>query len=53
MAILQELHQEGITVIIVTHETEIADHANRTITMRDGLVVADEAHAAVAATNGL
>ena len=53
MAILQELHQEGITVIIVTHETEIADHANRTITMRDGLIVADEQHAAVAATNGL
>jgi putative ABC transport system ATP-binding protein len=53
MAILQELHQEGITVIIVTHETEIANNANRTITMRDGLVVADEAHAAVAATNGL
>ncbi len=53
IAILQKLHQEGITVIIVTHETEIAGHANRTITMRDGLVVADEAHAAAAATNGL
>lgn len=52
MAILWQLHQEGITVIIVTHETEIADHANRTIIMRDGLIVRDESHAMITASNG-
>ena len=52
MAILQQLHGEGITVIIVTHETEIASLANRTITMRDGLIVADESHAMAASSGG-
>jgi len=53
MRILHELHAEGITVIIVTHETDIAEHANRTITMRDGLVVGDESHAVPSTSNGL
>jgi putative ABC transport system ATP-binding protein len=41
MALFQELGTTGITVIIVTHEPDIASHATRVITMRDGLVRTD------------
>ena len=43
MAILQRLNRdEGLTVAIVTHEREIAEHTRRIISMRDGLIVGDE-----------
>ncbi len=43
MAILQNLNQdEGITVVIVTHETDIAAHTGRVVSMLDGRVVNDE-----------
>lgn len=42
MAIFQRLHREGKTVVVVTHEEDIADHAERIIRFRDGKVVADE-----------
>jgi putative ABC transport system ATP-binding protein len=38
MAILQGLHREGHTVVIVTHEPDIGQHAERIIHFRDGLV---------------
>ncbi len=42
LSIFQTLNQErGITVIYVTHEPEIAEHAGRIIQMRDGLIVDD------------
>jgi putative ABC transport system ATP-binding protein len=41
MALFQELASTGITVILVTHEPDIAAHAARVITMRDGLVRSD------------
>lgn len=41
MAIFEQLNQSGITVIIVTHENEIADHAKRRIEFRDGKVIED------------
>ena len=42
MAILRELHQEGHTVVLVTHDRDIADQADRIIEIRDGLVIRDE-----------
>ena len=43
MQILDQLHSDGISVIIVTHEADIAARADRIITMRDGLIVSDTA----------
>jgi putative ABC transport system ATP-binding protein len=42
MAILQGLGDQGITVVLVTHEADIAAHAKRVITLRDGLIVDDK-----------
>jgi len=41
MAILQGLVAEGRTVILVTHESDIAAYASRVVTLRDGLVIED------------
>ena len=40
--ILKGLNEQGKTIILVTHEKEIAHHAKRIITMRDGEIVSDE-----------
>ncbi len=42
MAIFQELHREGSTILLVTHEREIGEHAGRIINFRDGRIVKDE-----------
>jgi putative ABC transport system ATP-binding protein len=43
MSILQHLNREqGLTVILVTHESDIAAYAERVLTMRDGLLISDE-----------
>jgi len=42
MEIFQELFQQGNTIILVTHEEYIAEHANRIIRLRDGLIESDE-----------
>ena len=42
MKILRELNQQGITVVIITHEDEIGKQANRLIRMRDGVIQSDE-----------
>jgi len=41
MAILDKLHAGGHTIILVTHEDDIADHAERIIFLRDGLIESD------------
>lgn len=41
MTIFDTLNREGITVILVTHEQEVADHAKRQIVFRDGRIVED------------
>jgi putative ABC transport system ATP-binding protein len=51
MALFQELGRTGITVILVTHEPDIAAFAARVITMRDGLVRSDLRQAQRSATS--
>ena len=38
LQLFQSLNQQGITVIMITHDPDIASHARRTIWIRDGLV---------------
>jgi putative ABC transport system ATP-binding protein len=42
MTLFERLHQQGNTVLLVTHENDIAQHANRIIYIRDGRVERDE-----------
>jgi len=42
MQIFEKIHDEGNTVILVTHEPDIAEHAHRIIKLRDGIVEIDE-----------
>lgn len=42
LSILKELNEQGITVVIVTHEEEVGQQAKRLIRMRDGAIVSDE-----------
>jgi putative ABC transport system ATP-binding protein len=41
MGLFQALNDEGLTLVLVTHEQDIADHARRAVVFRDGLVVSD------------
>jgi putative ABC transport system ATP-binding protein len=43
MRLFERLHDQGHTIILVTHEKDIADHARRTISIRDGKIEKDEA----------
>jgi putative ABC transport system ATP-binding protein len=42
MDLLRELHAEGRTIVVITHDRELASSLPRRITMLDGLVEADE-----------
>jgi len=42
MRLFERLHEQGHTIILVTHEKDIADHAHRTIHIRDGRIESDE-----------
>jgi len=46
MALFQDLNRQGMTVIVVTHEADVARFARRVLRFLDGRVVADEANAA-------
>lgn len=43
MAIFQQLNERGITVVMVTHEQDIAGYARRNVVMRDGILLSDRA----------
>ncbi|MBA2586089.1 MAG: ATP-binding cassette domain-containing protein, partial [Chthoniobacterales bacterium] len=43
MGIFQQLNRRGITIVMVTHEPDIASYAFRNVMMRDGLVQSDRA----------
>ena len=42
MDLLHQLHDQGVTIVMVTHEPGIADHAERVIFLRDGQIVSDK-----------
>src|SRR5437763_14832420 len=42
MALLDELHQKGNTIVLVTHEHDIAEYAHRVVNIKDGVVSGDE-----------
>ena len=54
MKILQELNEQGRTIILVTHEKYTAQHAKRIIQVKDGLIISDTKvdHRQVASSNG-
>ena len=44
MAMFAALHEAGNTIVLVTHDAEVAAHAHRTIMLRDGRVISDARH---------
>ncbi len=46
MGVFKELHKQGQTVVMVTHEPDIAANADRVVTLRDGLIHSDQKQAA-------
>ena len=53
MRVFEELASQGQTVIMVTHESDIAAHARRVIVLRDGVIASDDAREKFAAKVGL
>jgi putative ABC transport system ATP-binding protein len=50
--LLGELHAEGLTLILVTHDPVVAEHGDRLLVVRDGRIVTDEALVPVVAASG-
>jgi len=42
MGIFQRLNREGVTIVMVTHEPDIAEHTNRIVAFKDGRIIKDE-----------
>jgi putative ABC transport system ATP-binding protein len=53
MALFEELNRKGITIIVVTHEADVAAHTDRVLTIRDGLLANDTRHQPVPAREEL
>jgi len=52
MGIFRSLNEQGVTIIMVTHELDIAEHARRIVQMRDGRILSDQLTAEVIAARG-
>ena len=52
MELFEKLHREGLTLVIITHDQEVAERARRVITMRDGAIISDSRDTAAAAARG-
>ncbi len=50
MALFDQLHGNGQTIVLVTHEHDIAEHAQRVVTLRDGVISSDFVREAAVAT---
>src|SRR5947199_7027643 len=48
MKLMEDLHRKGNTIVLVTHEADIAEHAYRVVHIRDGVVASDERKSRVA-----
>jgi putative ABC transport system ATP-binding protein len=46
LKLFHELNAEGLTLVIVTHDPDVAAEANRRVAFRDGLIVSDDRRAA-------
>lgn len=44
MQMIKELHEKGNTIVLITHDSEVAEHAPRVIHIRDGKITCDERH---------
>jgi putative ABC transport system ATP-binding protein len=53
MKVFEDLANSGQTVVMVTHEADIAAHARRVVVLRDGLISTDDSREAFAARHGL
>ena len=48
MEVFDQLHSEGNTILLVTHEDNVASHAQREIRLFDGLIASDSFHSEAA-----
>ncbi len=53
IGLLEEIHAQGNTVVLVTHEEDIAEHAHRIIRLRDGKIESDEQNKKIVTINNL
>jgi putative ABC transport system ATP-binding protein len=51
MGLFEEIHRKGNTIIVVTHEEDIARYAHRIIRLKDGLVESDEKNSQITTVN--
>ena len=53
MALFQELNDQGITIVLVTHEPDIAEYCSRTVVFKDGVVLSDHVNKQVHSAAGV